>query len=145
MKQQQSSSALSQRIILIGVIISVVIVVISLFTYFFFNPEAVAKRDVAYLAKDYYETYFYDNFASTIKSGQYKVTFEKYKKTGFAAVPLRRLLSFDNNRNKDYARSFTGDSYNCDLETSKIIFYPEEPYGRNNYRVEYNLDCHYED
>ena len=55
-------------------IISVVIVVISLFTYFFFNPEAVAKRDAAYLAKDYYETYFYDNFASTIKSGQYKVT-----------------------------------------------------------------------
>ncbi len=38
-------------------------------------------------------------------------------------------------------KEFTKDGKECKLTTSKLIFYPQEPYGENDFKLDMNLDC----
>ena len=144
LKAKKAPTPVEKKITFGCLIVLIIVVIVSLFVGFFFNPERVAERKLAALAKDYYENYFYENFSETIERDDKAEAFKKYEETGFAPVYLRQLLLFDNERNASFEKYFKNDRYSCDRSKTKVQFFPVEPYGKKDYTVEYTFSCNYE-
>lgn len=126
------------RKISLGIIIAcIVIVIFNLGASALFNPKAIVDREIDKLARDYYETFLYDNTAGNTPSE----TMKKYKDPGLAEVYLRQLLLFDNGRHQDSAPAFNYKGYTCDVNKTFVRFYPDEPYNKKDYHFVVNLVC----
>ena len=137
-KRSKKNFHLTARKMTLAIIITAVAIVgIVLLLCLFLNPEAQTKRKIEEMAHDYYETYYYKNFKNTTSGAS---DFEKYAEKGFPKVTLRQLLLFDGGRYKDLTESLTGY---CDENTTTIQIFPEEPYNKQNYRIEYNYSCNF--
>ncbi len=134
-------SVFERRFVSIGVIVSAIMVAVSIFVTVYFNPARVANRNFEKIARDYYENYYYDKLTQSSSSeAELEEIVGKYEESGFAPVLLRQLLLYNNKKNSEYEKYFTG-SYKCDKNKSSAKFYPEKPYGRTDYRLEVNLQC----
>lgn len=102
-----------------------------------FTDEVVATDNLRHLAKIYYEDYYYYEFASNRSGATLATAFEPYNATGFRAVTLRQLLSFDNNRYASAADRFSG----CDALSTTAKITPVPPYGVQDYQLETTLVC----
>lgn len=141
LKSKKAPDPIEKKITIVCIIVAAVAVVASLFIGFFFNSERVAQRKLAELAKDYYENYYYDKFMQTIDDESLEEAFGKNEERGFAPVYLRQLLLFDNERNTKYEKYFSTSGYKCNKNETKIQIFPEAPYGKTNYKVEYVFSC----
>jgi len=128
-------SALARRVAVGQVIACALAVGFMVFAMFYFNHDAVAKRAMDGMAKDYYENYFYERFLAG-REVSFKV-FEKYAERGFPEVNLQYLLNFDGARNAEQA----GDFYRCDRKTTTAKIIPVKPFGLKDYTLETELDC----
>lgn len=106
----------------------------------YYNPERAAVRETEYLAKDYYENYYYDQLVTANSDKSLADIFGKYEETGFPRVYLRELLLFDNGRHAA-ERGFYTDSYVCNTNHTAIIITPYRPYGKTDYKVKYEYEC----
>ena len=107
----------------------------------FMDPEAAVPRKIEFLARDYYESYFYDNFKDNLSSSNVDSVFEKHVEIGFSPVALRQLLLFENGKHseeREYLEKY------CDTNRTTVVIYPEAPFNKNNYHVKYNLSCQFE-
>jgi len=132
-----TTTVFSRRVVTGQIVVSILAVVWMVFANAYFSREAIAIRTLDYLAKDYYENYFYDKFLGDREVDE--ASFEDYAKTGFLRVSLRQLLSFDGARHSDSEPDF----YDCDKKTTVVKFTPVEPFGRRDYVLEARLDCGY--
>lgn len=122
----------------LGIIITAsVMVAISLILWFYFQPDKVARRELEYLAKDYYETYYYPQSIENADQN----TLTKVAENGSPTVKLRQLLLFDNQRHASSAQAFDQKRYFCDTSATYIKYYPVEPFGKKDYKIEYNYTC----
>lgn len=119
------------------IVICVALVLWTVFASFYFNREAIAVRSLDYMAKDYYENYFYEKFLGGREANA--EVFEKHIENGFPKVNLRQLLTFDGARNGARAADF----YDCDKKATTVKITPVEPFGRGDYVLETRLDCRY--
>ena len=138
--KKRSDPVKERRFVTIGVLVSAVMVAVSIFVTVFFNPKAVAERKFDFLARNYYENYYYDKFVSEIPEGKREETFKKFSTTGLSPVLLRQLFLYNNRKYADFEKYFSG-SYNCDKNKTSAKFYPVEPYGRTDYEVKFELVC----
>lgn len=138
--ERQRSAA--QNIAVALVIICMLMAVVSLGIYFYNQPDRLAQRELEKISKDYYEHYFYDKLKDTnVKNDSLKAIFEKYAEPGFGDVKLRQLLLYDNAKHGDSISYFDSAKFYCDTNETYVKFYPIEPYGRTDYRVEYHPAC----
>lgn len=116
------------------VIISAMLVMI-LFTLFNFiaTPEFIVKRKIESIAKDYYENYFYNSIPNPSPEA-----LNYYVDRGFASVNLRQLLLYDDQK---YASATESLKKYCNLDRTFIKIYPEAPFNRKDYRVDYSYSC----
>ncbi len=138
-KLQKPTSDLSRIIAIIAVVVSTLVLVVNIAMGSIFREDRVAERALLSLAKEYYESYYYDRFSGT--TSDLSSVFEKYSEIGFASVSLRQLLLVDNRRFAPYASSFKNSRYACNPELTTIKIYPKEPYGKTDYDVKINLSC----
>ena len=129
-----------KNLIMILIICLMLVVGYAVFARFYFTAERTTMSKLDFLAKTYYEDYYYDHFADSLTEDKATV-FEKYSEYGFAPVHLRQLLLFDDGKYSDYRQYFEG---HCDTNSTLIYYYPEAPYEKNNYRVEYVHSCVFE-
>ena len=115
-------------------------VALSIFVTVYFDPKAVVERKFEFLAREYYENYYYDKFKAEIPEDKFLEKFESFSTTGLSSVLLRQLLLYNNKKYADYEKYFTGD-YNCDKNKTSAKFYPVEPYGKTDYNLEIDLVC----
>lgn len=103
------------------------------FTIFNFitTPEFLVKHKIQNIADDYYQNYFYDSIPE-------KEGLSHYTETGLSRISLRQLLLYSDRKYDDTTNWFK--KY-CDLDKTNLKFYPEEPYNRTNYHVEYSYSC----
>lgn len=132
---------LVQKIIL-GIIAACFLVVIFYLIYSLINrPENRVPRLISEISEDYYENYLYEKFS---KSDSFKndpdKTMELYSQYGFTPVDLKTLLLYDNQKNAKYSEELR--KY-CSVEATSVKFYPESPYGKKDYRVEYSYSCEF--
>lgn len=112
------------------------------------TPEFLVKREIESIAKDYYENYFYTttlnnnsleiNEHSDNKNSTLDKIFSRYEKTGFSRTTLRQLLLFDDQK---HITSMASLAKYCDLDKTQIKIYPEPPFDRQNYRIDYTYSC----
>lgn len=95
------------------------------------TPEFLVKHKIKSIADDYYQNYFYDSVPE-------KEGLSYYTETGLSRLSLRQLLLYSDRKYSDTADWFI--NY-CNLDKTNLKFYPEEPYSRTSYHVDYSYSC----
>lgn len=144
MKISRSRARQAKKIAVIVILIATVTVAGSLWANQYFSPAGRAGRELQALAKDYYENFFYDLLLRESKSGgetDLEKIFEPYAKHGMQPILLRQLLLFDEGRHESSRKEFINDSYSCDTNKTSVRITPIAPFGRTDWKAEYNLSC----
>lgn len=130
-----------QKIIIV-IIVSVMAITIGFaIASFFLQPENLTKAKISNLATDYYENYLYENLINSEKfSGNIDATMSEYRDRGLSTITLRQLLLHDQSKNASLANEIK--NY-CDEEKTTIKFYPDAPYSRSSYHVDYHYVCNF--
>lgn len=106
-----------------------------------YDEREVAKSKIEEKARDYYENSLY---SSLIKEGmeqeEIEGLMERYLVRGFARVRLRQLLLREENGRTEDANLIR--KY-CDEDKTTVKFYPEAPFDKKSYRVEYEYECEF--
>ena len=124
-KTESSAGKLILGVIGIATIIVVFSIIFSLLT----SPEHLTKSEFNTLASKYYEDYLYENITDPS-------ILEKYQKTGLSVVTLRQLILHEPSLGpSDNLKKY------CDENQSYIKIYPEAPYKKSDYRVEFTYTC----
>jgi hypothetical protein len=131
--------AISRWVILGVVIIAMLIVGLVMLFSFLNNTEAIVTGKIENITADYYENYFYPRIEKYSAEGKELAdVMAPYAETGFSKVTLRQLLLFDSER---YSASADYLTEHCSPESTYVKIYPEEPFGKLNYHVEYHYAC----
>lgn len=131
----------AKRITIALIVICFVTVLGAMFAFWYFAPAKVARREIEYLAKDYYENYLYDSYFGELVGEERQAEFERYVVVGLAPTYLRQLLNYDNGRHQDSASKFSDPSYFCDTNATKVVFYPYSPFAVTDYTVKIEMSC----
>lgn len=160
----------ARRFAIFVIIISSVLIFGNIAANAYFDPKAVAERELESLAKDYYENYFYDNFVAELRAGYAagrEIVYEnkeqqlgdentdaeiesfedymnegffQYVKNGLPTVYLRKLLLFDDGRHTT-SRQYFSNQYVCNTNHTAVKIKPYPPFGRTDYETEYIYEC----
>ena len=143
-KSQDTSRKIHRRsrhTILAVIVLAMMSVILTILFTTLSTPERVITHQVEAISTDYYENYFYDQIGSNATSNtSIPEIMEKYLTRGFAKITLNQLLHFDNGRHSGAASTL---STYCDLENTYIKIYPLEPFGRQDYRIDYHYSCEF--
>ena len=138
---RQGFSAM-RRAILTVIVLAMMTVILAVLTQSMMTPENTVKRKVESIAADYYERYYYDLILNqnAVSEGELAQIMERYVGPGFAKVPFSQLTLYDGQK---YAEAGKVLNEYCDDEQSYIKIYPEAPFGRKDYHVEYHYSCNF--
>lgn len=137
----KNSDLVIKRIVLVAIGLTMAAVVIALISAFVFDDEKMVKSKMEGLAKEYYESYIYINLIDdTMSDEKVAELMDNYGLKGFAPVNLRQLLLHDRQNHIDdieYIRRY------CDENRTTVRFFPEAPFEKEDYRVEFRYDCEF--
>ena len=117
------------KVILGVILVATIMVVVAILMAFFSDHERLAKNEFEALASNYYEDYFYEKITDA-------KALDKYKETGLSVLTLRQLVLHE----PSLGGTENVEKY-CDLNLSYAKIFPQEPYGKKDYRVEYKYVC----
>ena len=129
---------IAKNSILTVIILSTMIIILVLLFMTFSDPERIIKSNIESYATDYYENHLYQEIATTSSSDSIAEIMQKYATIGFSPVPMRQLLVYSNNDQNEITSIIS--SY-CDIGDSYIKFFPNPPFGKHDYRIEYHYAC----
>ena len=116
--------------------VAVVTAGVVLFTY---DEEAVVKGDLDKMANWYYEEYIYNGLVEEGTSPErLNELMDRYIVRGFSITKLRKLLSHEE-AIKDVDAALI--KKHCDVNKTTVKFYPEEPFDKKSYRMDWRYDC----
>lgn len=141
-KYGRKSDAVVARRVVFGVIIAtIVIVMMGLVVSLLCNNERITQRKIDEMTREYYEGYIYPNTINgAMSQDDINRVMGRYERWGFTQVSLRQLLLYDGRKNMEeggFVRNY------CDENETKAKIYPEAPYDKKSYRVEYEYKCEY--
>ena len=137
----RKSFRITRNIVITVIVLAMIIVVLSVFFSHITNPENIVHRKIEEITADYYENYWYDIYSKAVEESSDKTiadSLSHYSEKGLNKVTLRTLLLFDGERNASSASTLT---HYCDENDTFVKIYPTAPYGKKDYRVEYNYSC----
>ena len=130
-----------QKTIIIVISLAIIVTLAAVVISFFLQPERLTKSRIESLASDYYENYLYENFINSDKFfGDLESAMSRYTETGLTSITLRQLILHDQTKTASIADSLKA---NCDIERTTIKFFPESPFSRKDYRVDYHYVCNF--
>ena len=141
--KKSKPSFVAPLIILIVIIVLIITIVTFTLSLLFHNPEKTIKDQLSALSKDYYENHLYESLTAAQESTDsvsFNKTMEKYQKYGFGTVHLRQMLSYDKQTNPSRVELIA--KY-CDENKTYAKFYPEPPFNRDSFRVEFTYSCNF--
>lgn len=124
--------------IVLGIIIIIVLIILCITV--FFNKEKVITRKIKAMGKDYYNNYYYDALSKNRKKEELDTILSKYVETGIK-IDLKSLEKYSSGKYKEEIKKLKSDKKECDKSNTAVIIYPQEPYGKNNYKIKVELDC----
>ncbi len=125
----------------IQICICFVVVVGSSIGCWFLAPERMAQREMERMAREYYETYFYENLFGDMEEKVRNEALKKYSRIGTPVTYLRQLLNYDDGKNSSLAPIFHYPEYSCNTNVANVVFYPQEPYTAKDYTMKITMDC----
>ena len=139
LRRGKNDAVVARRVIIGVICAAIVVVMIGLIGSFFWNNQRRVETKMEEMAREYYEGFIYENLVhGAMSKEEVEKVVSRYKDRGFAAVNLRQLLLYDGKRNMESA-GFIKEY--CDENRTSVKFYPEEPYDKKSYRIEYTYKC----
>ena len=128
------------RGVIVGVIVlAIVAVVVAVVGRFLLNDEKIAKDKLETYAREYYEGYVYENLINgAMGQDEINEVMSKYEVRGFAPVKMRQLLLYDGQERMAESEVLLK---HCDENLTEVKYYPEEPFKKKSYRMEFQYDC----
>ncbi len=136
-RQTRQEPSLAQKFSLYLIVATVVVVIFALLINIFFSSSQIVENRLHYLAKVYYEDYYYDNLTANGNTD----TLAQYSEQGLPSVKLSQLLTFNNHQYANFKTYFMNDRYTCSVTGTSVRYYPVAPYSPQDYTVQYNYDC----
>lgn len=133
----------AKKLILAIIFLVFLVVIGATISSFFLTTEAQVNSQISHLATDYYENYFYPSLINSDKfqslPDQTSVL-DNYHTHGLSSIPLDTLLLYDNQKNASYSDFL---SEYCDTGATTVTIYPDPPYEKSSYHIEYHYSCDY--
>ena len=123
-----------QKTILLVILANVALVIFCVVFVETHTPQNTVTSNLETIAKDYYENYFFPKLDASTE------TMDKYHQRGFSSVSLQHLLIYDGQKNAHLTNTF---SDYCDLNRTTIKIYPDPPYTKDSYHIDYKYVCTY--
>ena len=133
----KSHASQVKRIVTVFVVICISLVAINAVASAYFNPKTLIERELSSLAEEYYEDYLYQRLIGERTGDEIADELKSYKEVGVTNTYLRQLLLYDSGRRKAATSYFEG----CDRNQTYVKYYPEPPYGRQDYHFDIKLSC----
>lgn len=130
---------ISRRVIVGVIIVAMLAVILAILAVTLNNPESLVTKKIEIITADYYENYFYPRVEGYgAEDKPLGDVMSRYAETGFSKITLRQLLLFDSERYSSLADYITGY---CDPEATYVKVYPDEPFTKYDYHVDYHYAC----
>ncbi len=104
-----------------------------------FDPQRQAERKLDELATEYYSTYLYPRLLGTNQNAEQVLS--ELEQPGTAMTYLRQILLYNNQAHREDAVYFSNARYSCDTNHTGVRFYPEPPYGPEDFHTEVFWEC----
>lgn len=130
-----------KNIVLTIIILVTITIGVAIAATFLLQPERLVKQKVESIAANYYENVIYESMINSDQySGNPADALEKYTVRGMTPITLRQILLLDE------AISTDDDKYlraQCDVNATSVRFFPDSPFSRTDYHVEYTYACNF--
>ena len=122
--------------------------VLSIFLIFTLKKKTISNseqltKSLKEMGVQFYEDFYYNQIGKN--ETERKVFLEKYKDIGIK-VSLDNMLRSKKTETTDENNPFINKETNeeCNKNTSMVVIYPKEPYGKTDYSIDVILDCGFE-
>lgn len=147
-KVEKTNKSDGNKKILPIIIVVIVIIAVVAFAFTKFGPIKKSLQDeltteLKAMGEEFYTDFYYTEISKNKSNKEVSEFLSKFAEVG-VKVNLDNLSRYDSNKNKDKVEEFKnekGDS--CNQSTTQAIIYPQSPYGKNDYKVEAELDCNF--
>ena len=125
--------------IIAGVAVVVIAVVVGLILFLGRSNEKQLNANLTKLGKQFYEEFYYPSQEKS--QDDVKAFVKKFEKTGIKInlENIAKISKVDKSLVDSMVNKKTKEK--CDVKQSTVTIYPEKPYGKNNYKIEVNLEC----
>ncbi|MBR3365671.1 hypothetical protein IKG48_00930 [Candidatus Saccharibacteria bacterium] len=134
-------SPIAKRAAVIFICICTVLVALNAVASAYFNPRAVVNREIYSLAREYYEDYLYQNLIGDRTGDAIAEELKEYRDSGTGNTYLRQLLLYDSGRRQKATGYFEQDGFTCDRNETYVKYFPDPPYGKEDYHFDIKLVC----
>lgn len=124
--------------IILAAIIIVIIIIVAITSLF--NKEKKISKRVEEMGKDFYSKYYYVELSKNRDKKELEKVLSKFEKIGIK-INLENLSVYSSGKYNKEIETFKSKKKECDKKNSKVIIYPTKPYGKNDYKIEVELDC----
>ncbi len=120
-------------LIIIGIVVALIIIGLSINSYKEkkSSPTTISQN-LETVGQDFYENYYYSDM-----DDEQKTLLAEFKDQGIVVniTNLETITSLNENLKNNLIKK------ECDFDETKIVIYPEEPYGKKDYNLKIELSC----
>lgn len=103
------------------------------------NPKAKTTKSVKEMGEAFYTEYYYKELSKGKSNKELSNILSKFKDKGIK-ISINNLSLYKSGVYKEKIESMKKD-FKCDGKNTKVIIYPKSPYGKNDYKIETELQC----
>ena len=113
----------------------ILLLVVGVLVFYNMNGEKRAKTRLTQISKIFYKYYYEDNSDKNDKDA-IKVFLSKYAASGLT-IRLKDMKVYIDSKKVENYKALK----NCDEEKTKVIIYPQTPYGKNDFKIKTKMSC----
>lgn len=132
-------------LIVLGVILIAAIILFMVFGFRKEESQSVElSNNLKELGVEFYEDFYYKQIGKDDK--ERKEFLEKYKDIGIK-INLDSLSRYKKEETEEILKQFVNNKTKkeCDKTNSMVVIYPKNPYGQNDYKIDAQLVCGFEE
>lgn len=109
------------------------------------SQESTLHKKIETVGTDFYENFYYDQISSNKTDEELVEFLQRFEEMGIK-VDLDNLSRYDTDKYPNLIDEFVNKEADikCDVRNTKAIIYPKEPFGKEDYNIEVDLDCGFE-
>lgn len=131
----------NRKFLIIGIIIVLILVAVLVVFLVFFNKEnkeAKLNNLLVELGSEFYTNFYYEQLGETKED-----TLKNFTEIGIK-VDLDNLSRYNKELNSEKIAEFKNNGNDCDKANTKVVIYPKDPYGKNDFTIDTILVCGFE-
>lgn len=109
------------------------------------NQETKLNTKLKDIGTEFYEDFYYDQIVSGKTEEEVVEFLSRFSEIGIK-VNLDNLSRFSEGKYSDLSNEFTNKKSKvaCDINNTRALIFPKEPYGKKDHEVNAELDCGFE-